>query len=77
MKNLENRLELFIKFIESADFPRDHYRDGQLETMIKNAQEETCRKVADCLREVLDMSDAVVNECLNKPEIIDVDEQEK
>ena len=45
--------------------------------MIKNAQEETCRKVADYLREVLDMSDAAVNECLDKPEILDVDEQEK
>ena len=77
MKKLENRLSLFIKWIEDADFHRDHYRDGQVETMIKNAQEETCRKVADCLREVLDMSDAAVNECLEKPEIVNVDEQEK
>jgi len=77
MKKLENRLRLFIKWIEDAEFYRDSYRDGQVETMIKNAQEETCRKVADCLREVLDMSDASVNECLDKPEIIDVDEQEK
>ncbi len=77
MKNLENRLRLFINWLEDAEFYRDHYRDGQLETMIKNAQEETCRKVADYLREVLDMSDAAVNECLDKPEILDVDEQEK
>lgn len=77
MKKLENRLRLFIKWIEDADFYRDSYRDGQVETMIKNAQEETCRKVADCLREVLDMSDAAVNECLEKPEIVNVDEQEK
>tara|TARA_B100001093_G_scaffold48995_2_gene41613 strand:- start:1227 stop:1457 length:231 start_codon:yes stop_codon:yes gene_type:complete len=75
MKNLENRLRLFIDWLEDADFYKDSYRDGQLETMIKSAQEETCRKVADYLREVLDMSDASVEECLEKSEIIDIDDE--
>lgn len=76
MKNLEEKLNIFIKWLENPEFYRD-YSDGTLESAIKSAQEEVCRKVADTLRDVLALSDEEVKEILEEPEIVEVDENEK
>ena len=56
----ENKLRLFAKMLKEADVYVDSYTQGQLETAIKYAQQETMQRIGDYLEEILDTSDDII-----------------
>lgn len=56
----ENKLRLFAKMLQEADVYVDSYTQGQLETAIKYAQQETMQRIGDYLEEILDTSNEEV-----------------
>jgi hypothetical protein len=57
---MENKLRLFAKMLKDADVYVDPYTNGQLESAIKYAQQETMQRIGDYLEEILDTSDDIV-----------------
>ena len=62
---MEKRLRLFAKMLQEADVYVDSYTQGQLETAIKYAQQETMQRIGQFLEECLDDDDEDVNTQLN------------
>jgi hypothetical protein len=53
--NLKNRLEVFAKWLSDyEENSYDSYREGQIESMIRYAQDSTIQKVGAMLQEILD-----------------------
>ena len=62
---MEKRLRLFAKMLKEADVYVDSYTQGQLETAIKYAQQETMQRIGQFLEECLDDDAEDVNTQLN------------